>query len=724
MHCRLCLTKPPQELQTIGRWVAFDPLLPHSVKATPGTVSVVLYSARRDVRQEDMALMKELGFPGWEADTTEVEEVSSSTTGDDAQDFTTAPTRNESRAQTSITFAPASLPRTTTDRGAPVEISPTLPFTGGEGIAMHQERRNIVFDPDIEGECVFQSMLWLAGFGTSWAHCTWARLLVARMWSALDATPLQHSLLTLLSAHPDTINGYWTNPFRVRRWGCLIDIILLAIAWDTGVRILCNGQTLAEIRPRRCIPCDCDLACLGFNGRHYWVQSNGLPTLCASIYVPDLTEEGVEPNPGPPKHGKAEAGEAAAARQPPSGKATNKRKSTMVKQLLQLRVDFTPHQLRTLVHIDGACERLEAATSDQQRKDVLSALYQKSGFRKESAHPEAADDLPAVTVQISEDLEVGFQVKPSLLTTPADFDGIEKAALQNPQVRAKILKLLQDLVHPVSEAASIGASDRTLVNDAVIVRIDADYIAGRCWIAGDLMAVLSLSGGGGVFFNPPLATQLLYRVSWVEGEPAALFKAHQTSNQFAGVVMSKDRYGIRTRVADALEAGKDEWEVKGIPLRLTEKAVIDILTALGINGSQVHRELNGWRLTTWDRYPVPPPLALNAEQSKHKINTGTDTFVVWFKRLGGRQRSGARSTRPRSASRRASRSRTRAKPKPGQGESEGDELGDKHFEGITQETKALRSGHKKMKPASEVDIASMAERMLEMQLLMAKMAKQ
>eukprot|EP00971_Amphidinium_carterae_P034999 689215-Amphidinium_carterae.1 len=61
----------------------------------------------------------------------------------------------------------------------------------------------------------------------------------------------------------------------------------------------------------------------------------------------------------------------------------------------QLRVDFTPHQLRTLVHIDGACERLESATSDQQRRDILSSLYQKSGFKKDAAHPEAADDIPA-----------------------------------------------------------------------------------------------------------------------------------------------------------------------------------------------------------------------------------------------------------------------------------------------------------------------------------------
>eukprot|EP00971_Amphidinium_carterae_P106689 2113509-Amphidinium_carterae.3 len=40
---------------------------------------------------------------------------------------------------------------------------------------------------------------------------------------------------------------------------------------------------------------------LGFDGHHYWVQQPGLPrrlALSASVHVPDLTEEGVEPNPG------------------------------------------------------------------------------------------------------------------------------------------------------------------------------------------------------------------------------------------------------------------------------------------------------------------------------------------------------------------------------------------------------------------------------------------
>eukprot|EP00971_Amphidinium_carterae_P242968 4824255-Amphidinium_carterae.1 len=93
----------------------------------------------------------------------------------------------------------------------------------------------------------------------------------------------------------------------------------------------------------------------------------------------------------------------------------------LVKKLLQAGVDFTPHQLRTLVNLDGACERLESATSDQQRRDLLNSFYLKSGFKKEEPHPETADDLPAVTVQVTEDVEMGFQLKVSLMSDAAGF---------------------------------------------------------------------------------------------------------------------------------------------------------------------------------------------------------------------------------------------------------------------------------------------------------------
>eukprot|EP00971_Amphidinium_carterae_P095593 1891579-Amphidinium_carterae.1 len=94
------------------------------------------------------------------------------------------------------------------------------------------------------------------------------------------------------------------------------------------------------------------------------------PTLQASVFIPDLTEQGIEPNPGPPKgQASGSKGEPRAQSQQPQ-QASNKRKAMLVKKLIQAKVYFTPHQLRTLVNIDGACERLEGASIERQQLDI------------------------------------------------------------------------------------------------------------------------------------------------------------------------------------------------------------------------------------------------------------------------------------------------------------------------------------------------------------------
>eukprot|EP00971_Amphidinium_carterae_P330171 6463046-Amphidinium_carterae.1 len=596
--------------------------------------------------------MRELGFPGWATseDETEVETLSSTSGDAEAQTFTHAPTvsLNPNPDVAPSTPVPALLPLANTRANQPrLEISPTLPFTGGRYRAKHCGQKERLFDPNLDGECVFQAMLFLGGFATSWNWCTCARGLVSDLWLSGIVAPHRGALLNLFIGTQQMLEAGWVDPVVSRRWGCLVDITILAIAWNICLKVACDGVVLASVCPPCCDPIQSTWAVLGFDGQHYWVEKLGRPVLKKSVHVPDLTEEGIEPNPGPAQQvassakGQIGDGAASSGKQPPTNtKATNKRKAAMVKQLLQLRVDFTAHQLRTLVNIDGACERLESAKSDQQRRDLLNSLYSKSGFKKEAAHPEAADELPSVSVQVCEDLEIGFQLKPSLCSGMEELESIEKGQARSPQTRAKVLRVLQQVVHPVAQAASTGEADTTLVNDAVVVKVDSDYIAGRCWVTGDILTVLGLSGAAGIFFNPPLATQMLYRVSWMDGKPADLFKEHQTTTpQFAGIVMAKDRFGVRTKVLDTRAPGNEEWEIRGLPLRLNEKAIVNVLTALGISGPTVRRELQGWRLVLWDKYPVPPPLALDADQAKHKVKTDTDTFVVWFRKCGGRQRS-------------------------------------------------------------------------------------
>eukprot|EP00971_Amphidinium_carterae_P106690 2113509-Amphidinium_carterae.4 len=230
---------------------------------------------------------------------------------------------------------------------------------------------------------------------------------------------------------------------------------------------------------------------------------------------------------------------------------------------------------------------------------------------------------------------MGFQLKISLLPETAGFsEDTRPQQVQNLLFRAKVLRLLQDAVHPIAEAASTVDADRVLISDAVIVKAEGDYVAGRCWVAGDMLTVLGLSGAHGIFFNPPLATQLLYRVTCAEEQPGVLFAAHQATPNFAGIVMARDTFGVRTRVTDARAPTEEEWEIRGLPLRLTEKAVTDIMEALGITKPGVRREVRGWRLVKWDKFPVPVPLALNAEQSQHRIKAGSETFVVWFHKCG------------------------------------------------------------------------------------------
>eukprot|EP00971_Amphidinium_carterae_P097063 1921145-Amphidinium_carterae.3 len=774
-HCRLCFDDPLAEVNTVGRWCAFNPLLLHSVRASENTLSIVLYSASRGVRQQDVSRMAELGFPGWvHADDTSDEvsghQVPGERTQRLAQTFsvrhepsspeqTSSGTGSMSERATSATntdLAPTgsadpgsrsssdSTSGTTSGKPSPIEISPTLPFTGGQAWPAVASKgiSAALYDPDLPGECVFQSMLWSAGFDTTLECCTAARATVACLAACSDCLPqipLLHSLLTGSCSRRD--------PVRVRRWGCVADIILLALAWNVCVLVVFGDSSLIEFWPPGCSPGNSCWVCLGYDGSHYCVLARRKPVPIASTFVPDLTEEGIEPNPGPPKAdpqsaGPQTAGSKHAGRPPsaPGGKASNKRKAAVVKKLLHLGVDFTAHQLRTLVSADGACDRLENAQNGQQSKDILNALYLKSGFRKEAPHPETADDLPTIQVEISEDVEIGFQVKLSLMQADAEKPDTAKG-MQGPQgatLRAFMLKLIQNTIHPVAEAAETSDADKVLINDAVVVRCEEDYVAGRCWVAGDMATVLGLSGAHGIFFNPPIALQAFYRVMWSDEPPAALFETNQSLPNFAGIVLSKDKgkYGVRSKTGERKPAD-EEWEVKGLPLKLTEKAVVAVLSALGISDPKVRREMHGWRLAAWEKYPIPVPLTLDSEQSKHKVQAGSEVFVVWFKRCGwrssssngvgkGSSKGSSKGARSRSKSRRPSRGRDRKKTKvdPADPVPDADEFSDAHFEKTLEQSKALQSGAKKMKAASDMDVASMAQRMVDMQLPMARMAQQ
>eukprot|EP00971_Amphidinium_carterae_P348058 6490298-Amphidinium_carterae.1 len=217
-HCLLCLRSAAIELPTAHRWCAFDPLQTHSVKATPGTLSIVLYSAKRGVRQQDHDLMRELGFPGWTAgeDETELETLSSSSVGAEAQTFTHAPT--VSLDPISEVPPPSATPPLVTmrHRQTQLEISPTLPFTGGWHQVKLPALNEHLFDPDLVGECVFQAMLFLGGFATSWSWCTWARGLVSGLWSSNATAPHRRILLSLFTGTNQSRDDWWVDPLTTR----------------------------------------------------------------------------------------------------------------------------------------------------------------------------------------------------------------------------------------------------------------------------------------------------------------------------------------------------------------------------------------------------------------------------------------------------------------------------------------------------------------------------
>eukprot|EP00971_Amphidinium_carterae_P105929 2098040-Amphidinium_carterae.1 len=310
--------------------------------------------------------MAELGFPGWvQVDETSDElgghQVPGERTQRLAQTFSLQPEQSSpvrtSSCNTSATstihgsFGSAgsadpgssstsgSTSGTTSGKTSPIEISPTLPYTGGQAWSDAFGRQSVaLFDPDLPGECVFQSMLWSAGFDTTLECCTAARATVALLLAKSDCLPqipFLHSLLTGSCSRRD--------PGSVRRWGCITDVILLALAWNVCVDVVFGESTLIEFWPPRCCPENSCWTCLEFDGSHYRVLARHKPVPVASVFVPDLTEEGIEPNPGPPKAASQSAipqsaGPKSAARPPsqPGGKASNKRKAAVVKKLLHL----------------------------------------------------------------------------------------------------------------------------------------------------------------------------------------------------------------------------------------------------------------------------------------------------------------------------------------------------------------------------------------------------
>eukprot|EP00971_Amphidinium_carterae_P032515 640347-Amphidinium_carterae.2 len=63
-RCILRLEEANAELDTMGRWQAFDPLKRHSVHATSDVFSLVLYSVERDIRLCDLPVLRVvMGFP-------------------------------------------------------------------------------------------------------------------------------------------------------------------------------------------------------------------------------------------------------------------------------------------------------------------------------------------------------------------------------------------------------------------------------------------------------------------------------------------------------------------------------------------------------------------------------------------------------------------------------------------------------------------------------------
>eukprot|EP00971_Amphidinium_carterae_P117681 2331247-Amphidinium_carterae.1 len=234
--CRICITETQAELHTIGKWCAFNPLLLHSVRAAPGTISIVLYSASRGVHPTDEDFMRELGFPGWEHTAQVEDNVADLAEGAGAQTFTFT-------QRSAVAPTPQSTPRVRgtaassgVNESGPVEISPTLPYSGG--LAGAEVATHTPFDPDIPGECVFQCMLWLAGYETSLPWCRWARAVAAQAWLVQRWDPLS-TLNSTLNARFRFLfdRSVWIDPEETPRWGCILDILLLACEWNLSIAV-------------------------------------------------------------------------------------------------------------------------------------------------------------------------------------------------------------------------------------------------------------------------------------------------------------------------------------------------------------------------------------------------------------------------------------------------------------------------------------------------------
>eukprot|EP00971_Amphidinium_carterae_P163990 3251408-Amphidinium_carterae.1 len=257
--CKLHLTVPPATLNTQDLWQAFNPLRSHSVTAETWCLSIVLYTAKRGIREEHCKLLFDLGFPGWNEEP--VSPPASLCASVDTSEYGSDPSTVFEDAE------PRALARS---------ISPTIPFTGGDRV-YNATDAELLYDPTLPGECVFQYE-------------------VVRLWDLVASLPLGVAMRCLLARA--TLDEAW---FRdTRRWGCVVDIVLLAIAWHVSVKIVAGGSVIACIRIPGDTRNEADFACLGYNGAHFGVISGARPAPTVSVFIPDLTEEGSEPNPGPP----------------------------------------------------------------------------------------------------------------------------------------------------------------------------------------------------------------------------------------------------------------------------------------------------------------------------------------------------------------------------------------------------------------------------------------
>eukprot|EP00971_Amphidinium_carterae_P352097 6492426-Amphidinium_carterae.1 len=546
---------------TSGLWQCFDPLVEHCVRASDESLSIVLYVTKRNPRVDLIPCLEGLQFPlvgydrGYlaEADDSsgppEQEETSARSGSsllvfDDedvalAQSFEAAsPTPKptiSSRARLLADECMGNMRRGIAANATPsLSLSPTLPFepliAGQRGLDNFTMATHVAYDPCLEGECAFQCLLWLLGMPTCAVMCAWLRMQCAWVYTHLTAVGCI-DVLGLVQECARVL-GCAASEFCMvsnGRPGCVLDLVVVAALFRARVRVTCGLRSTDRIVIWHGEGDESPRFGLLHRDEHYCVVSlrsmadaRGCePSLELDTYVPDLTQEGVEPNPGPP----------ADAELP---KATHKRRAQMTTRLLKMGVDLTPHQVRTLVGINGACERLETARTDQQRKDILSSLLAKSGFKKEAEGAGESGSSTIINLKLegeAELLEIGFQCKIDLM--PVELR--PEADCPADKLRTWALQTLKGHIHPVADAVAAPEASDTRVSDAIVVRAEKDYIAGRVWVKGDLALVLSLSGNSGLFYNPPLVMQLLYRVAWVEGELDAVLAKAKQETAFAGL---------------------------------------------------------------------------------------------------------------------------------------------------------------------------------------------